>query len=133
MNSVIIIGNLTRDPEVRYSTGTNQTAIGKFSVAVNDGYGEKKKTSFIPVTVFGRQAEMCQRYLHKGSKVAVKGRIQTGSYKDKEGRTVYTTDVIAEIVEFLRTEQVTEQVEAKAMPPQVPAGFTDIADEDIGF
>ena len=101
MNSVILIGNLTRDPELRYSTGMNQTAICRFTVAVNDGYGDKQRTSFIPVVVFGKQAENCDRYLAKGRKVAVNGRIQTGSYTNKEGAKVYTTDVIANNVEFL--------------------------------
>ncbi|MBQ9059683.1 MAG: single-stranded DNA-binding protein [Firmicutes bacterium] len=101
MNSVILIGNLARDPELRYSTGMNQTAICRFTVAVNDGYGDKQRTSFIPIVVFGKQAENCDRYLAKGRKVAVNGRIQTGSYTNKDGNKVYTTDVIANNVEFL--------------------------------
>jgi len=101
MNSVILIGNITRDPELRYSTGMNQTAICRFTVAVNDGYGDKQRTSFIPIVVFGKQAENCDRYLAKGRKVAVNGRIQTGSYTNKEGNKVYTTEVIANNVEFL--------------------------------
>ena len=132
MNVVVIIGNLTRDPELRYSTGANQKAIGRFSVAVNDGYGDKKRTSFIPVTTFGKQAEMCEKYLYKGSKVEVKGRIQTGSY-EKDGQKIYTTDVIAEQVEFLRTEQVTEPTAQNDLPPQAPEGFESFADDDIGF
>lgn len=129
MNSVCLIGNLTRDPDVRYSTGSNPTAIGKFSVAVNDGYGDKKRTSFISVVVFGKQAENCQRFLFKGSKVAIRGHIQTGSY-EKDGRKIYTTDVVADQVEFLRTEQVTEPVQQNELPPQVPEGFN--ADQE-GF
>ncbi len=104
MNNVILIGNLVRDPELRYSTGQNQTAVCRFTVAVNDGYGERQRTSFIPIVVFGKQAENCERYLAKGRKVAVNGRIQTGSY-EKDGRTVYTTDVIANNVEFLSSSQ----------------------------
>lgn len=110
MNSVNLIGNLTRDVEVRYSAGT-QTAVGRFTIAVNDGYGEKQKTSFIPVVVFGKQAENCEKFLRKGSKCAVTGRIQTGSYEGKSGK-VYTTDVIADSVEFLtRAEEQIEEVE----------------------
>jgi single-strand DNA-binding protein len=107
MNSVVIIGNLTRDPELRYSTGANQTAFCRFTVAVNDRRRNAQtqqwedNTSFIPVVVFGRQAENCDRYLAKGRKVAVQGRIQTGSYTNKEGNKVYTTDVVANNVEFL--------------------------------
>lgn len=114
MNIVMLIGNLTKDPEVRYK---GELAICKFSIAVTDGYGEKKTTSYIPVTVFGRSAENCERFLSKGSKAAVKGRIQTGSY-EKDGRKVYTTDVIAEQVEFL--SQKTE-------------AFTPMTDKDLPF
>ena len=122
MNSVCLIGNLTRDPDVRYSTGSNPTAMGRCSRAVDDGYGDKKRTSFISIVVFGKQAENCQRFLFKGSKVAVRGHIQTGSY-EKDGRKIYTTDVVADQVEFLRTEQVTEPVQQNELPPQVPEGF----------
>ena len=101
MNQVIIIGNLTRDPELKYSTGQNQTAACRFTVAVNEGYGDKQQTSFIPVVVFGKQGENCDKYLEKGRKVAVNGRIQTGSYEKQDGTKVYTTDVIASKVEFL--------------------------------
>lgn len=107
MNSVILIGNLTRDPEMRYSTGMNQTAICRFTVAVNDRRRNPQtqewedNPSFIPVVVFGKQAENCDRYLAKGRKVAVNGKIQTGSYTNKEGNKVYTTEVIANNVEFL--------------------------------
>ena len=100
MNSVQLIGRLTRDPEVRYTTGQNQTAVARFSIAVNDGYGENERTSFINIVVFGRQAENCERFLSKGRQVGITGRIQTGSY-EKDGRTVYTTDVVASRVEFL--------------------------------
>ena len=100
MNSVQLIGRLTRDPDVRYTTGQNQTAVARFTIAVNDGYGENERTSFIPIVVFGRQAETCERYLSKGRQVGITGRIRTGSY-EKDGRTIYTTDVIANRVEFL--------------------------------
>ena len=80
MNTVQLIGNLARDPELRYSTGQNQMAICRFTIAVNDGFGEKQKTSFIRIVTFGKQAESCDRYLKKGRKVAVTGKIQTGSY-----------------------------------------------------
>ena len=107
MNSVILIGNLTKDPELRYSTGASQTAICRFTVAVNDRRRNPQTQewedvpSFIPIVVFGKQAENCDRYLGKGRKVAVQGRIQTGSYENKEGVKVYTTEVIANSVEFL--------------------------------
>ncbi len=107
MNQVVLIGNLTRDPELRYSTGASQTAICRFTVAVNDRRRNPQtqqwedQASFIPIVVFGKTAENCDRYLAKGRKVAVSGRIQTGSYVNKEGQKVYTTEVIANNVEFL--------------------------------
>ena len=103
MNQVILIGRLTRDPELVYTPG-NQTAVTHFSIAV-DRRDKEKTTDFIRITVFGKQAENCDRYLHKGKQVAVNGRIQTGSYKNREGQTVYTTDVIANNVEFLGSSQ----------------------------
>lgn len=100
MNCVQLIGRLTRDPETRYS---GETAVCHFTLAVNrqrsrDG---EQQADFIRIVTFGKQAETVERYLSKGRQVAVNGRIQTGAYKDKDGRTVYTTDVIANNVEFL--------------------------------
>lgn len=126
MNNVNIIGNLTRDVELRYTT--DQKPIARFSIAVNDGYGEQKKTSYIPIVVFGKQAENADRYLSKGSKVAVNGRIQTGSY-EKEGRTIYTTDIIASNIEFLSAKQ-SGNSEKK---PDEPSGFTALSEDEVPF
>lgn len=102
MNSVILIGRLTKDPELSY-TPNNQTAVTRFTLAVDRmrREGQEQGADFIRITVWGKQAENCDRYLAKGRQVAVQGRIQTGSYKNKDGATVYTTDVVAERVEFL--------------------------------
>ncbi len=102
MNSVVLIGRLARDPELSYTANT-QTAICRFTIAVDRPrrQGEEQGADFIRITVWGRQAETCDRYLSKGRQVAVMGRIQTGSYKNREGVTVYTTDVVADRVEFL--------------------------------
>ena len=102
MNSVILIGRLTRDPELRYTPNT-QTAVAHFTLAIDRpvSAGQESQADFIRITVFGKQAETVDRYLKKGSQAAVSGRIQTGSYRDKNGQTVYTTDVIANRVEFL--------------------------------
>ncbi len=102
MNNVVLIGNLTRDPELSY-TPNNQTAVCKFTLAVERPrrQGEDQGADFIRITVWGRQAETCDRYLSKGCKAAVRGHISTGSYKDRNGQTVYTTDVVADAVEFL--------------------------------
>ena len=102
MNSVILIGRLTRDPELRYTSGT-QMAVATFTVAIDRPVraGAEKQTDFPRVTVFGKQAENCEKYLAKGRLVGVQGRLQTGSYTNKDGVTVYTTDVVADRVEFL--------------------------------
>ena len=101
MNIAILIGRLTKKPELNYTA--NQNAVTKFSLAISrpKRNGEDAGADFPNVTVFGKQAESVCRYKDKGAMLAVVGRIQTGSYKDKEGRTVYTTEVIAERVEFI--------------------------------
>jgi len=106
MNSVVLIGRLTRDPELSY-TPNNQTAVAHFSLAVDRPRrnGEDQGADFIRITVWGKQAELCDRFLSKGSQAAVLGRIQTGSYKNREGVTVYTTEVVADRVEFLGSNQ----------------------------
>ena len=102
MNSVILIGRLTKDPELSYGPN-NQTAVCRFTLAVDKPRrnGEDQGADFIRIIIWGRQAETCNRYLSKGRQAAVMGRIQTGSYKNREGVTVYTTDVVADRVEFL--------------------------------
>ena len=99
MNSVSLIGRLTRDPEVRYSSGS-QTAVAKFTLAVNRPFAKEgeQDADFIGITCFGKTAELVERYMSKGRMVGVTGRIQTGSY-EKDGRKVYTTDVIADEIQ----------------------------------
>ena len=106
MNSVVLIGRLARDPELSYTPST-QTAVCHFTLAVDRPrrQGEDQGADFLRVTVFGRQAENCDRFLAKGRQAAVHGRIETGSYKNREGVTVYTTDIIADNVEFLGSGQ----------------------------
>ena len=125
MNSVNIIGRVCNDVELRYTP--SQMAVAKFNIAVDDGYGEKKKTYFIPVTVFGKQAENCEKFVSKGKKIAVTGKIVTGSY-EKDGRKVYTTDVVADRVEFLERAEKSEVRETEP----VPQGFAAVM-EDIPF
>lgn len=125
MNSVHLIGRLTRDPELRYTAGT-QTAVATFALAI-DRYakqGEEKKADFPNIIVFGKTAENCEKYLKKGMLAGVEGRLQTGSYKNKNGETVYTTDVIADKVEFLEKTKIEK--------PVSPIGFAEI-EEDIPF
>ena len=147
MNSVILIGRLTRDPELRYTSGT-QMAVATFTVAIDRPVraGAEKQTDFPRETVFGKQAENCEKYLAKGRLVGVQGRLQTGSYTNKDGVTVYTTDVVADRVEFL--EWGDRPQGGSSRPNQggssqssfgqgndggdAPAGFSAI-DEDIPF
>lgn len=102
MNTVTLIGRLARDPEISYTPNT-QTACCRFTLAVDrpKRQGEDQGADFLRIVVWGAQGENCDRYLSKGRQVAVMGRIQTGSYKDRNGQTVYTTDVVADRVEFL--------------------------------
>ena len=103
MNKVILMGRLTRDPDVRYSAGENSTAVARYTLAVDRRFrrdGDSATADFIGCVAFGRQAEFAEKYLRQGTKIAITGRIQTGSYTNKDGQRVYTTDVVAESVEF---------------------------------
>lgn len=126
MNEVQLIGRLTRDPEVRYTTGDEPKAMARFTLAIDDGWGANKSTNFIPIIVWGKQAENCEKYLFKGNQCGVTGRIKTGSY-EKDGRKVYTTDIIANRVEFLGTKS-----ENGGSQGDLPTGFKAV-DEDIPF
>ncbi|MDO4331947.1 MAG: single-stranded DNA-binding protein [Eubacteriales bacterium] len=107
MNKVILMGRLTRDPEVRYSQGENALAIARYTLAVDRRFnrnGDENSADFIGCVAFGKSAEFAERYLHKGTKIAVTGRIQTGSYTNKDGVKVYTTDVVVEDQEFAESK-----------------------------
>ena len=169
MNSVILIGRLAKDPELSYTPNT-QTAACRITLAVDrpkrngdaQGADYVRSADFIRITVWGRQAETCDRYLSKGRQIAVMGRIQTGSYKNRSGETVYTTDVVAERVEFLggnnqqqsQPQVDTAEVQRQAdellrpkpqqntqmqMESQLASGFDDLpdtftaAEDDIPF
>lgn len=127
MNNVILIGRLAKDPELTYTPKT-QTAACRITLAVDrpkrgDAQGDDyvRSADFIRVTVWDRQAETCDRYLAKGRQVAVQGRIQTGSYKNRNGETVYTTDVVADRVEFLGSSNSTERpAESYEKAPEKP-------------
>lgn len=109
MNKVILMGRLTRNPEVRYSAGDSSMAIARYTLAVDRRFnrrGEDNGASadFIPCVAFGRSAEFAEKYFHQGLKVLVTGRIQTGSYVNKDGQKVYTTDVVVEDQEFAESK-----------------------------
>lgn len=137
MNSVVLIGRLTRDPEVRYTT--SQMAVARFSIAIDriTRQGEEKKTDFPNIVVFGKQAENCERFLTKGRLVGVQGRLQTGSYKTQTGETRYTTDVVADRVEFLewgdKGAAGTGGGRAEEREDMIPEGFEALTDDDMPF
>ena len=148
MNKVILMGRLTRDPEVRYSQGENSTAIARYTLAVdrrfrrnNDG---EQSADFIGCVAFGRSAEFAEKYFRQGLKVIVTGRIQTGSYTNKEGQKVYTTEVILDDQEFADSKGAASDMGGygQSAPSQRPAptsaigdGFMNIPDgvEDEGL
>ena len=107
MNKVILMGRLTRDPEVRYSQGEQATAIARYTIAVDRRFrrdGDGQTADFIGCVAFGRQGEFAEKYFRKGTKVLITGRIQTGSYTNREGQKIYTTDVIVEEQEFAESK-----------------------------
>ena len=111
MNKVILMGRLTRDAEIRYSQGESATAIARFSLAVDRRFrrdGDDQNTDFINCVAFGRTAEFLERFGRKGTKFVLEGRIQTGSYQDKDGKTVYTVEVVAENQEFAESKQAAQ-------------------------
>lgn len=119
MNKVALIGRLTRDPDVRYTQGGESMAIARFTLAV-DRRTKNRDADFISCVAFGKNGEFVEKYFHKGMKVAVIGRIQTGSYDSKDGHKVYTTDVVCEELDFCESKQ---QQNADA------DGFMNIPDE----
>ena len=114
MNKVILMGRLVRDPEVRYSQGENATAVARYTLAVDRRSSRangEESADFIGCVAFGRSAEFAEKYLHKGTKLVVTGRIQTGSYTNKDGVRVYTTDVVVEDQEFAESKNASGQNE----------------------
>lgn len=108
MNKVILMGRLTRDPDVRYTQGPQQTAVARYTLAVDRWSREEGQQSadFISCVAFGRAAEFAEKYLRQGTKIVLSGRIQTGSYTNREGQKVYTTDVVVETQEFAESLKV---------------------------
>lgn len=140
MNNVVLIGRLVNDPELSY-TPNNQTAVCRFTLAVNR-MRKEDGADFIRITVWGKQAENCDRYLSKGRQVAVHGKIQTGSYTNRDGAKVYTTEVVANSVEFLGSAQVQSEespTTAQTAAPVQQSIYDDLpdsfqaAEDDIPF
>lgn len=132
MNKVILMGRLTRDPDVRYTQGPNATGIARYTLAVDRRYkkqGEDQTADFISCVTFGRGAEFAEKYLKQGTKIIATGRIQTGSYTNREGKKVYTTDVVVEEQEFAESKASSnnsDQVHVDSV-----AEFAEKLDEDF--
>ena len=125
MNKVILMGRLTRDAEIRYAQGDNSLAIARFSLAVDRRYSknaEEQSTDFINCVAFGKIAEFFERFGRKGTKFVVEGRIQTGSYTNKDGVKVYTTDIVVEDQEFAESKNANQQNNNNVQAGQSPYG-----------
>ena len=144
MNKVILMGRLTRDAEVRYSQGDASTAVARFSLAVDRRFkrdGDEQSADFINCVAFGRTGEFMERFGRKGTKFLVEGRIQTGSYTNRDGQKVYTTDVVVEQVEFAESKSTGDNsgyVPADRPSPSGAAGdgfmnIPDGIDEELPF
>ena len=110
MNKVILMGRLTRDPDIRYSTGESATAVARYTLTVDRRFRRdgEQTADFIGCVAFGRNAEFAEKYLHQGTKIVAVGRIQTGSYTNRDGQKVYTTDVVVEEQEFAESKSVSD-------------------------
>ena len=140
MNKVMLVGRLTRDPELRYSTGENATATARFSVAVNRRFKNVEgnyDADFINCVAFGKTAEFIEKYFRKGMAIGLTGRIQTGSYTNKDGQKVYTTDVVVEETEFVESKGGNTDNATPSRPtPSNSDGFINIpdyVDEELPF
>ena len=140
MNKVILMGRLTRDPDVRYSQGEQATAIARFSLAVDRKFKRDgdQTADFIGCIAFGKLGEFAEKYLRKGTKVVVTGRIQTGSYTNKDGQKVYTTDVVVEECEFAESKNSANGNSSQSAPAPSSAGdgfmnIPDGIDEELPF
>lgn len=140
MNKVILMGRLTRDPEVRYSSGENAIAIARYTIAVNRRYNRdgEQSADFISCVAFGKLGEFAEKYFRQGTKVTVSGRIQTGSYTNRDGQKVYTTDVVIEEQEFAESKNSSGNATTQPATPSAPStptrsdtngGFMNIPDE----
>lgn len=130
LNNCVFVGRTTKDVEARYTASDNPMAIASFTIAVDKGFGDKKKTNFIPVTAFGKTAEFLERNLLKGKLVAVQGEYNTGSY-EKDGKKVYTTNINANDVKILEWGDKQD----KPSGFDTPSGFTELPDDfsDVPF
>lgn len=138
MNKVILMGRLCADPEVRYSQNENQTAVARYRLAVDRRFKREgdQTADFIPCVAFGKAAQFAEYYLHRGTKIIITGRIQTGSYTNRDGQKVYTTDVVIEEQEFAESKGASGNIEGSAPQSIDPDGFMSLPDgidEELPF
>ena len=142
MNKVILMGRLTRDPEIRYSAGDNAMAVARFTLAVDrrkraNAPTDEPTADFINCVSFGKQAEFAEKYLRKGTKMVITGRIQTGSYINKDGQKVYTTDIIVDEQEFAESKGHSENNVSGIVAPVTGSDefmyIPDGVDEELPF
>jgi len=138
MNKVILMGRFTRDPELRYSTNGNNTAVCRFTIAVDRRFqkaGEERQADFIPVVAFGKTGEFCGKYFTKGSRIAIIGSIQTRTWDDAEGKRHYVTEVVTEEASFVdskKSENGSTSTGANSGMAESD-GFYPLEDEDLPF
>ena len=145
MNKVVLMGRLTRDPEVRY-TSTNNTLVASFSLAVNRRFarqGEERQADFINITAWDKTGEFCSKYFKKGQQVGIIGRIQTRNYDDKDGKKVYVTEVVAEEAYFADSKREGDVAgnpfggntvaDAPFNANAAPSEFSQVTDDDLPF
>ncbi len=140
MNKVILIGRLTRDPEVNYGNGPEPVTVARYTLAVDRKVKQEggQQADFISCTAFGKNADFAEKYLRKGIKIAITGRIQTGSYTNRDGVKVYTTNIVVESQEFVERKGTTEgeNPHKDLTPSEVGDGFMNIPDgieEELPF
>lgn len=133
MNKVILVGRLTRDPDVRYTGEGNSMAVARYTLAVDRRFKREGEPTadFINCVAFGKSAEFVDKYLHKGTKMVVSGRIQTGSYTNKDNQKVYTTDVVIEEQEFAESKSASTGSATSAPTGQKDTSFMNVPD-DLG-
>ena len=127
MNKVILMGRLTRDPEVRYGAGENSTAVARYTIAVDRRFKRdgEHNADFIGCVAFGRNAEFAEKYLRQGTKIVLTGRIQTGSYTNRDGQKVYTTDIVVEEQEFAENKAAGNGGQNNYSKPSAATSDTD--------
>lgn len=130
MNKIILMGRLTKDPEVRYSQGNNPMAIARYTLAVERKFKRdgEPNADFINCIAFGKNGEFAEKYLHKGMKILIEGRWQSGSYTNRDGQKVYTNDCVVESCEFAESKNASQSERPKPMPQTDSDGFMSIPD-----